>query len=54
MCGLSVYMHMHPCVSGIHEGQKRVSGPLEVELWAVVSHLVGVGKNPGEKPVIFC
>lgn len=34
-----------PCVSGVHKGQKRVSIRLEVELPAIVSHLVGAGKN---------
>lgn len=37
-------MHMcpcTPCIPGAHEGQKRVTEPLELELQTAVSHHMG-------------
>lgn len=51
-----VYVH-GPMCAWCPQGQKRVSDPLEPESLAVVSHLVGAGKNLGplgEQPVILC
>lgn len=56
LCILCVYVHMHPCVL-VLQGQKSVSDSMEPELLAVVSHLVGAGKNLGplgEQPVLLC
>lgn len=33
------------CVPGVYKGQKMVSGPLELELWSIVSHHVGTWKQ---------
>ena len=41
---LHVYMHTM-CMSSACSDQKRVLGPLEVEVWKVVSHQVGAGKQ---------
>lgn len=38
---------LHVCVPGAQEGQKRVSGALELELQMTVNHLVGAGAEPG-------
>lgn len=38
---MSVFLYVHMCtmcMSDIPRGQKRGSGPLELQLWVVVSH----------------
>lgn len=41
---LSVYL-CTMCMPDTHRGQKRVSNPLELELWMVVNHHVGAGSQ---------
>lgn len=51
---MCVYVHAPMCV-WCPQGQKKVWDPLEPELLAVVSHLVGSRKNLGplgEQPVL--
>jgi hypothetical protein len=43
MSVLPAYVYMHFLHVGAHRDWKKVSVPLELELWMVVNHYVGAG-----------